>query len=94
MFTGKPRTASVKARTPLVVYEICKEDLAPIIEQKPELSRQFSQTIIGRKDQLKSAIKNPEQKDKDITALVSEIARYFNIKNPPDSDTTDKDKAA
>ena len=77
-----------------MVYEICKKDLEPILREKPRLSRQFSQIILGRKDQLKSIFANPKQKEKDISVLVSEIAKYFNIKAHGEDKNPKDDKAA
>lgn len=94
LFTGKPRTASVCARTNILVYEISKKDLEPILRAKPGLSKQFSKIILGRKDQLKSAFANPEQKEKDISDLVAQIARYFNIKAQTEDKSQQKDEAA
>ena len=94
LFTGKPRTATVKSRRNLVVFEIRKHDLAPILEKRPELSKQFSQIILGRKNQLSSIFKTSDQQQKDIRALVDEIRKYFNIRASESEHSSGDDRAA
>ena len=94
LFTGKPRTAQVTAIRPLIVYEITKEDIQSILTRRPELSRKFSKIILGRQSQLNSLFMNPEQKEKDITDLVNQIANFFNLKKEESDSDDENEKAA
>ncbi len=48
LLTGEPRPVTVRAATDLVVYEISKEHLAPILEARPELAEEISRILAQR----------------------------------------------
>ena len=50
LFTGEKRTATIECECDSLVYEIKKEDLAPIIENRKEIINEFGETILNRKD--------------------------------------------
>jgi CRP-like cAMP-binding protein len=49
LLTGEPRSASVVALTECNAYEIKKEDIAPFIEQEPEIAKRLSTILTERK---------------------------------------------
>lgn len=49
MMTGAPRSATVKATTDTVAYEISKDDLAPLIRARPEIARTLAEVVAQRR---------------------------------------------
>ena len=49
LLTGEKRTATVVAVSESNLYEITKEDIAPLIEQEPAISRRLSELLSERK---------------------------------------------
>jgi CRP-like cAMP-binding protein len=45
LFTGEPRSASVKALSPVVLYEIARTDLLPLLAQRPSMVDELSQAV-------------------------------------------------
>ena len=45
MLTGVPSVAKITAVIPSTVYELAKEDLAPILEARPEVAHEFSRAL-------------------------------------------------
>lgn len=54
LLTGEPRTATVVAVTGAIVYEIRKEDLEGLLENRPEIAVQISQIVAARRQDLKT----------------------------------------
>lgn len=50
LFTGEKRTASIECECDSVVYEIKKDDLSSIIDNRKEIIYEFGETILDRKD--------------------------------------------
>jgi CRP-like cAMP-binding protein len=48
MLTGRPAEATLKALVPVTVYELAKEDLAPVLEARPEVSHELSRALARR----------------------------------------------
>jgi branched-chain amino acid transport system substrate-binding protein len=48
LLTGEPRTATIKAVTDTVLFEITKSDVAPLIEARPEMSEILSRELTRR----------------------------------------------
>ena len=49
MLTGAPATEKITALTPVTVYELAKEDLAPILEARPQMSQELRHVLARRK---------------------------------------------
>jgi CRP-like cAMP-binding protein len=48
MLTGSPSTAKIAALTPVVAYELAKDDLTPILEIFPEVEEKVSRALAQR----------------------------------------------
>ncbi|GGF15393.1 hypothetical protein GCM10011611_21470 [Aliidongia dinghuensis] len=48
LLTGAPRTASVVAMTDAVLYEMCKDDIHPLLQQRPELGEPLAALMAER----------------------------------------------
>ena len=48
MLTGQPAVATLKALVPVTTYELAKEDLAPVLEARPEVSRELCRALAKR----------------------------------------------
>ncbi len=49
LFTGEPRAATVIAITDIVIYEIAKDDILPLMKENPEFSQKVSEILTNRK---------------------------------------------
>jgi small-conductance mechanosensitive channel len=61
LLVGAPRTATIKARTDSLVFEITKDDLLPVIERCPELAEAMSHTLIIRQADLERSQAAPAE---------------------------------
>ncbi|MEM7180781.1 MAG: ABC transporter substrate-binding protein [Spirochaetota bacterium] len=82
LLTGETRTASIDAGTDTVLYEITKEDIAPLIEKQPEVMQPLSEVLMRRKmatesekDQHLASQKDKENQFKE--SLQQKIQRFF-----------------
>ena len=48
MLTGNPAEATLKALVPVVIYELAKDDLAPILEARPEVGHELCRALARR----------------------------------------------
>ena len=48
VLTGSPSIAKIAALTPVVVYELAKDDLAPILETFPQIEEKLSRALAQR----------------------------------------------
>jgi len=48
MLTGHPAEATVRALTPVTTYELSKEDLAPLLQARPEVSNELCRALARR----------------------------------------------
>ncbi|HEY1259709.1 MAG TPA: mechanosensitive ion channel family protein [Stellaceae bacterium] len=48
MLTGSPAEATLKALVPVVTYELAKDDLAPILEARPEVGHELCRALARR----------------------------------------------
>ena len=56
MLTGQPHAATVTALTPCIVYELRKEDLAPLLASRPELVAAFEASARRGQDLIARAV--------------------------------------
>lgn len=86
LMTGQARTASAKTRCETICFEIDKEDLMPILTQKPELLEKISDLMTERRYRLDELYEKTEKED-EITdkenyrmGLLDQMKRFFAIK--------------
>jgi small-conductance mechanosensitive channel/CRP-like cAMP-binding protein len=48
MLTGHPAEATLKALVPVTTYELAKEDLAPVLEARPEIAHELCRALARR----------------------------------------------
>jgi CRP-like cAMP-binding protein len=48
LLTGAPSIGKITALTPVIVYELAKTDLAPILEARPEISQELCRALARR----------------------------------------------
>jgi len=48
MLTGQPAGATLKALVPVTTYELAKEDLAPVLEARPDVSHELCRALAKR----------------------------------------------
>ena len=77
LLTGAPRTATVKAATPLRVLEITKEAIEALLPNAPELLDQFSQILAERQVQLAEASNRTVHKKAVEQDLLSKMRDFF-----------------
>ena len=49
LLTGDPRSATVTTETEATLYEIRREDLAPMLQERPELAESLSRALAERR---------------------------------------------
>jgi len=82
LFTGEPRTATVKSLEETEVLEIKDFSLKPILEDNPELVESFSQIIDERRQALQSSAEVEENDEKVGKAgVLNSIRKFFGLGN-------------
>jgi small-conductance mechanosensitive channel len=85
LLTGAPRSATVRAATASVVYEITKDDLAPLLTEYPELATEFATVLADRRladahrDELGNQAQMDAERDGLIASLVDSARRFFRL---------------
>lgn len=94
MLTDEPRSATIVATTDTICYEIGKEDIREVFENRPEIIAMISETIAKRKV-LNDAIKKEwsdrekrEETDSISKSLVTRIFSSFKFKTSHQQDQT------
>ena len=77
LLTGAPRTATVKAATPLRVLEITKEAIEALLPDAPEMLVQFSEILAERQVQLAEASNRTVHKKTVEQDLLSKMRDFF-----------------
>jgi small-conductance mechanosensitive channel len=73
LLTGHASEVSIRALTPITIYELAKDDLAPVIESRPEVSRAMCRAL-ARRQAAGQLIASPGI-DKDLPP--SRVAAWF-----------------
>ncbi len=87
--TGEPRSATVVATTDVLVFEINKEDIAPLIVSRPELAELVGSAVASRKLRnseaaAKAGTSARVAEEKSLTAvLVGKMLAFFGVKSRP-----------
>jgi len=83
LLTGEPRTANIIALTDTHLYEITKSDIAPLIEEQPEIFKPLSEVLVQRSlttAYKKSKFKTTQENIHMLTAQVdNKIRSYFQV---------------
>ncbi len=83
LLTGEPRTASLICATDTHVFEITKEDIAPFIEQQPEIAKLLGEILTVRKLKIEGqkSLHRAEQIDEDALSsqILGKIHHFFGL---------------
>jgi len=83
LLTGEARSADVVAISETHLIEVTRDDIAPIMQQNPELSNMLAEVLADRKERNELMIENSEsQQLEDQKAprhIVGKIMQYFGI---------------
>ena len=66
LLTGAPRTATISSRTPSVLYEITRESILELIEDRPDISQSFSRAVAERQVALDEARSRADAADREV----------------------------
>ncbi len=84
LLTGESRTATIISVTETWLYEVTKEDIAPLIEREPRISRRMSDILTERKmaTEAKKQSKDAKEFDKATIAaqIFNKIQNFFGFK--------------
>jgi small-conductance mechanosensitive channel/CRP-like cAMP-binding protein len=73
MLTGRPSEATFEALAPVTTYELTKEDLAPVLEARPEVSHALCRAL-ARREAAGQLVASP---DIDKTVPLRSVAAWF-----------------
>jgi small-conductance mechanosensitive channel len=73
MLTGTPSTTKITALMPSLIYELAKEDLAPIVEARPEVAHELSCVLAQRQ----AAIRLLAPSEVDETVPTNRLTTWF-----------------
>jgi CRP-like cAMP-binding protein len=85
LLTGEPRSATVKAATDVLVYEITKEDIELLLEKRPEIAERLTETIAKHRlhnEALLQSRTNQEQAAEVqyfAAQLLAKMRRFFGV---------------
>jgi len=81
LLTGEPRTATIKAVTETVVFEITKDDVAPLIETEPGmseiLSRELTRRTLNRETKKRQYEATQEEEQALYLKIFAKIQAFF-----------------
>lgn len=85
LVTGEPRSATVRAIGDVMVLEISKEHLSPLMEERPELAESIGAVLEGRKKHWEESLHRAEPEHEtgasvrrpDSSSLVHRIRHFF-----------------
>jgi small-conductance mechanosensitive channel/CRP-like cAMP-binding protein len=85
LLTGEPRSATVKAETDTLLYEITKEDMEILFEKRPEIADSLSQVMAQRLLQRETFMQNLPVAQQKIevqnfaSQLLQKMRGFFNV---------------
>ncbi|MDH3603398.1 MAG: cyclic nucleotide-binding domain-containing protein, partial [Candidatus Tectomicrobia bacterium] len=89
LLTGEPRSATVKAETDTLVYEVTKEDMEMLLDKRPEIAESLSQIMAQRLLEREDFMKNlpAEQQVAEVenfaSQLLNKMRDFFNVFRRP-----------
>ncbi len=75
LLLGEPRSATVRARTKVLTYEVSKEAFQPILQARPALINDLSQLVFAREQDTSKKISTASQMEEDAQTLQDEIIK-------------------
>ena len=90
LFTGEPRAATVVAITGVVIYEIAKADILPLMKENPEFSQKVSEILTNRKISTEeytdtSGINLQEKQEAVYKRVFSNVCDFFGLEGFEDN---------
>jgi small-conductance mechanosensitive channel/CRP-like cAMP-binding protein len=85
LLTGEPRSATVKAETEALVYEITKEDMEILLDKRPEIAERLTEVIAKHRLQDAEFMQHlpAEQQAVEVknfaAQLMDKVRRFFNV---------------
>ena len=85
LLTGEPRSATVKAETDALVYEITKENMELLLDKRPEIAERLTETIARHRLQDAEFMQHlpAEQQAVEVknfaAQLMDKVRRFFNV---------------
>ena len=81
LMTGQPRSASVMARTDVLVFEITKDDLQPVLTRRPELAASLATILAERQRSVDEDARKPKPavEQNETSRLLERIRSVFRL---------------
>lgn len=81
LMTGQPRTATIRASSNLVCYQLDKDNFKNILKTRPELADMFAETLTMRSQELENISHNTNQNEigEKKRAVARSIYKWFGI---------------
>ena len=85
LLTGEPRSATVKAETDVLVYEITKEDMELFVEKRPEIAERLSEIMAKYRLHDEEFMQGRSSEEQAVEAkhfaaqLLAQVRRFFGI---------------
>ncbi len=75
LLTGEARSATVKAETAALVYEITKDDMESLLRQRPEIAERLSEVMAQRLLEREEFMQNlpTEQQEEEVKNFASQL---------------------
>ena len=74
VLTGKPLNGELTALTRAVIYEISKETLTPILEARPGIAEELSESLASRQLARRTVLENPDHQEQHDKGLADRFA--------------------
>ncbi len=75
LLLGEPRSATVRARTKVLTYEVDKEAFQPILQARPSLINHLSKIVFDREQDTSKKISDENQTKEEVQTLQAEIIK-------------------
>ena len=86
LLTGNPRRFGAIALTESYLFDIVKDDIAPLLREHPELAERFSKSLTERQLAIQSqkGLHESQQMDKETLSsqILGKIQQFFGLKEP------------
>jgi CRP-like cAMP-binding protein len=77
LLTGEPRSATVRALTESLVYEVKADALAPLLASRPAIAEALSEVAANRHNATAAALAQGHGKASEQASLLKRIQRFF-----------------
>jgi CRP-like cAMP-binding protein len=72
--TGKATRSKIRALTRVVVFEIAREDIAPLLKAKPGIATELEQLTLRRENAAKTRLRSLQPRDDHVASPAERIA--------------------